>query len=272
MRIASYNILSGGFDQYRKDLKKSRRFNVLKQAIIKLNADFIGLIDTYRWDEIYTNKQIAELFSYKKAYCINLNDDRLRRIGHNNGITVLTNNEVKSVETISLKTRDAIRARMIIDEKGVDVYTVYLDDLSEDARVEQVIALLRQIDMNYPSIIMGDLNALKKEDVSKLKPLIDKFFLVNPELLAGYEDVLKQMMVGTALSKIEGGGFVDATHIMQATAPTKLFPAKLEDPILRLDYAYYRGKVKISNFEVRREEIFDRASDHYPIVFDCLLD
>lgn len=268
MRIASYNILSGGFNNYRDDLKEPERINTLKQAINSLQADFVGLIDTYKWDEIYKNEQIAELFGYKLAYCINLNDDRLRKIGHNNGITVLTNNEVKSFETISLKTRDVIKTRILRDDKELDIYTVYLDDLSEDTRVQQVSALLNQVDKAVPSIIMGDLNTFKTTDLPKLTPMIDKFYEDNPQLHAKYGAVTDGMKSGRALSKLEESGFVDGAQQFDPTAPTHLFPVKIDEPFLRLDYAFSHG-INISNFRVPREDIFDRASDHYPIVFDC---
>lgn len=271
MRIASYNILSGGFNKYYEGIKEPERINLLKQAIQELQAGFVGLIDTYRWDEIYSNDQIAEIFGYKLAYCINLNDDRLRKIGHNNGITVLSNYEVERFETISLKSRDAVKTRLRISGRELDIYTVYLDDLSENARVEQVAELLRQVDANTPSIIMGDLNALKKADLPQFNPLIDKFFRNNPKLLEDYGKVLNEMKSGIALGKIEKHGFKDASRKVEATAPTKLFPAILEEPLLRLDYAFTTGAVEVSSFEVRREELFDLASDHYPIVFDCYL-
>lgn len=269
MRIASYNILSGGFSAYDYALTHPERLSLLKQAISLLNADFVGLIDTFRWDEIFTNEQIADMFGYRSAYCINLNDDRLRKKGHNNGITVLSNVDVESFETVSLTTRDAVRAKLISEGRNIDIFTVYLDDLSEDTRLQQVTELVTQVDLSTPAVLMGDLNALKREDLPYLQPFINRFFRDNPGLATGYKSVLQEMMRGEALDEVEKNGFVDAADTVQATAPTKLFPADIHEPLLRLDYAFYRGDIKITHFAVPRDELFDRASDHYPIVFDC---
>ena len=163
MKIASYNILSGGFNSYGYESSLPERLELLKKAIGIINADFIGLIDTFRWDALYSISQLSELFGYKKAYCINLNDIRLKEKGHNNGITVLTNLPVDQFKTITLETRDAIKTTLQINNNDLDIFTVYLDDLSEDVRVQQTQALLQYVDQTKPTIIMGDLNTLVLE-------------------------------------------------------------------------------------------------------------
>ncbi|MFH2019517.1 MAG: hypothetical protein ABII80_02810 [bacterium] len=211
MRVASHNVLSGGFDSYDEDAKKPKRLELLKEAIKIIDADFIGLIDTFKWDSLYTNSEIAELFGYKSAYCINLEDERLKKIGHNNGITVLTNLEVNIYETINLVTRNAVRASVFIDDILVDIFSVYLDDLSEDTRVIQTNKLLEYMDSKTPTIVMGDLNTLKRADLQLLNPLIDKFFQNNPGLLEGYESVIKDMKRGNVIEILEQHGLKDCS-------------------------------------------------------------
>lgn len=271
MRLASYNVLSGGFDTYDNDAKEPKRLERLKEAIKIIDADFIGLIDTSRWDSLYTNTEIAKLFGYKSAYCINLEDERLKKIGHNNGITMLTNLEVIKYETINLVTRDAVRVSVLIDDILVDIFSVYLDDLSEDTRVIQTNKLLGYIDFKTPTIIMGDLNTLKRADLQILNPLIDKFFKNNPGLLEGYEGFLNDMKRGNVIEILEQHGLKDCSISFSATQPSKIFPAVVEEPVLRVDYAFVSSKLKTYNFRVLRDPLFDQTSDHYPIVFDCSL-
>src|ERR1044071_8673670 len=111
MKIASYNIMSGGFDDYSRNHGTPQRLTLLQTAIKKIDADVIGLIDTFRWDEMYTESDLTTLFGYKYAYCINLNDERLRQIGHNNGLTLLSNVKINP-RTIQLSSRDAIIAQV----------------------------------------------------------------------------------------------------------------------------------------------------------------
>jgi len=268
MRVASYNILSGGFNSYNYHSSSPERLNLLKKAISSINADFIGLIDTFRWNSLYNNKQLAKLFSYKSAYCINLNDSRLKKTGHNNGITVLTNLPVERFETITLETRDAIKTTFRINGNILDIFTVYLDDLSENTRIKQAQALLKYVDQNKPTIIMGDLNTFSLNDIPKVNPLIDKFATDNRQLYKSMLPVLNEMKRGEVIKILKKHGLKDADKSRESTTPTRLFPAKIKKAILRIDYAFHTDKIQIQNFKVLKNPVFDQASDHYPIVFD----
>jgi len=268
MKIASYNILSGGFNSYSYEPSSPERIELLKKAINIINADFIGLIDTFRWDTLYSNSQLTQLFGYKKAYCINLNDNRLKKKGHNNGITVLTNLPVEHFETISLETRDAIRTTLQINSSKLDIFTVYLDDLSEDVRIKQTQALLQYVDHERPTIITGDLNTLSLGDITKVNPLIDKFAANNRQLYESLIPVLNEMKRGEVTKILKEYGLQDADKKGRPTAPSKLFPAKIESAFLRIDYAFHTNKIQILDFKVFKNSVFNQASDHYPIVFD----
>ena len=79
------------------------------------------------------------------------------------------------------------------------------------------------------------------------------------------------MKRGEVISEIKKANFKDTSNQAEMTAPTKLFPTETDAPILRLDYAFYRGNLKIKNFKVSTQNIFNKSSDHYPISFDCSL-
>lgn len=269
MKIASYNILSGGFSSYSYDLVTPERLELLKKAISIIDADFTGLIDTFRWDSLYDNNQIASFFGYRNAYCINLNDSRLKKKGHNNGITVLTNLPVEHFETVNLGTRDAVRTTIRVNNKTVDIFSVYLDDLSEDVRIDQIQSLLKFVEKDKPVIIMGDLNTLDAEDFVREEPLINKFAASNTQLYISMTPVLNEMKRGEVVKILKESGLQDADKSSEPTAPSKLFPAKIEYAILRIDYAFHTNEMQIANFKVMKDGVFDQASDHYPIVFEA---
>jgi len=88
MKIASYNIMSGGFNDYNFNSLKPQRLDLLKKAIKEIDADFIGLIDTFKWKDIFRQQDLKKLFNYKKVFHINMDDVRVdKKIG----LTVLTN-------------------------------------------------------------------------------------------------------------------------------------------------------------------------------------
>lgn len=268
MKIVSYNILSGGFNSYSYKSPAPERLELLKKAIKIINADFVGLIDTFRWKSLYSNDELTQMFGYKKAYSINLNDERLKKTGHDNGITVLTNLAVEGFETISLRSRDAIKASIRINNHKLDIFTVYLDNLSEDTRIAQIKALLRQVNWDNSVIIMGDLNTLNAGEAIKVAPLINKFFAENPRLSENLKPVLEEMKRGEVIKILEKSGLQNADKNGIPTVPGKLFPAKIENAFLRVDHAFHTKNIQISNFNVPRAPIFDQVSDHYPIVFE----
>lgn len=240
----------------------------LEQAIKKLDADIIGLIDTFRWDEIYTETDLKELFGYKYAYCINLNDKRLKQLGHDNGLTILSNIEVKA-HTIRLHTRNAVVARVQGSGLVFNLAVVYLDDISEDARLKQIEALHSLIDFEEPLVLMGDLNSISYSERDRVEAAFGKFVKQNPEIGARIQPVIGDMFRAETTKQLKVWGLQDAGQKQQfATMPTSLFPAKVDESFLRIDYCFYSPSLSVNEFNVPYDEIFQKASDHFPIVFN----
>src|SRR5688500_17551505 len=111
MKFASYNIMSGGFSAYSYERSEPERLPQLQALLSRLNADVVGLVDTFRWDEIYSEEQLRQLFGYQYVACINLNDDRLRKSGHNNGLALFSRVPWQSCVAVRIKTRDALKVQ-----------------------------------------------------------------------------------------------------------------------------------------------------------------
>ena len=266
MKIASYNIMSGGFDGYDTRSQEPQRLSGLQTAIRELDADAIGLVDTFRWDSLFSTEDLRRLFGYAYAFCVNLNDDRLREKGHNNGLTLLSNIPPTDVHTIRIATRDALVAHL---PSGLTLVLAYLDDLSEDTRLAQVTALSPFLDTEEPTIVMGDLNTIKRRDVPDVRVALEGFYAANPDIEDKLGPTIQDMQRGEVIGLLESLGLQDADTTNAATVPTKLFPAKSDRPFLRLDYCLHSPSVAVSNLSVRTEEIFQKTSDHFPIVFDA---
>jgi endonuclease/exonuclease/phosphatase family metal-dependent hydrolase len=265
MKIASYNIMAGGFSDFRYDIPTPERLPKIQEAIRTVDADLIGLIDTFRWDELYTADDLKELFGYEYSYCINLNDDRLRALGHNNGITVLTHISGCSFETVRIFSRDAVKVIVPSEVGDIHVFVIYLDDLSESVRMKQVEVLAKYLDASMKTIIMGDLNTFSPDDFPVLFPRLAKFFQSQPEMEARLKPSLDENKKGEVIPFLEQRGLVDADmKNRETTAVTKL----IGTPLVRVDYALATEDAKINGFKVWKDQIFDEASDHYPISFE----
>ena len=252
--------MSGGFNSYDSAASMPERMDLLVKTIKSIDADFVSLVDTHRWTEVFTVEDLRRLFGYENVYSVKLDDERLKVKGHDNGITVLTRLPVTKFETVRLFSRNAIKTSV----KGIDVFSTYLDDISEDTRLKQVDSLFNLVGHSSPTIITGDLNTIDEFDLSEARGQIEELFIQHPEAKA-MEPVLREMMRGEVTRKIRGKGFVDMGMGKGNTVPSKLFPIKIEEPITRFDYGFCTPDIKVENFKVLRGEVFDKLSDHFPL-------
>ncbi|SDN56948.1 endonuclease/exonuclease/phosphatase family protein [Allokutzneria albata] len=263
MRIAGYNVMSGGFDGYDHETATPRRLPELKAAVAELRADVVGLIDTFRWDEVFTTEELGEHFGYEHVFHVRLGDERLTELGHDNGLTLLSNVELADVRVVRIATRNAIAAR-VLGEEELTIVLVYLDDLSEDVRLAQVRALAEEIDVNEPTIVLGDLNSLKAGEAPDLSGYAES----NPAAAAALAPVVADMRRGEVVALLESLGLRDADPVGLPTIPTRLFPVQLDRALLRLDYCFHSPSVAVRDFAVPDSVTFQKASDHLPVVFD----
>ena len=261
MEILSWNIMSGGFNGYDSTASRPERLELLIKAIKEADVDLVSLVDTHRWNEVFTVNELKEMFGYENAFIVKLDDGRLRVKGHDNGIAILTRLPVKRFETIRLATRNAIKTTM---EGGLELFSVYFDDLSEDTRLKQATILLGLVG-NKMSIIAGDLNTFDRDDLEESKRQIQKLYQQYPQLINGMKPVLDGMARAEVTALLKRRGLTDMGKNAGNTIPSPLFPVRIDVPVLRVDYGFCTPDVKMESFEVLRGGVFDQVSDHCPI-------
>lgn len=270
MRIASYNIMSGGFNAYDYEAPKPERLDLLRDAIAALSAEVIGLVDTFRWDDIFRPEDIRNLFNYKYVYCINLNDMRLKATGHNNGLTLMSNIPM-TCRTIRIETRDAIEAILQFRNRRITLFLIYLDDLSEDIRLVQIKEIIKKArDSPNDVILMGDLNSLKRNELDELEKPLQEFYRDNQATERVLRPVIEDMKKGEVVEALEKAGFKDPGENSYPTVPTKLFPAITSRPFLRLDYCFHSPSLTVRSLPLGDDRMFQMVSDHLPVL--CEID
>lgn len=256
--------MSGGFNGYDYSTQQPPRLELIKQVLAEQQADFVSLIDTFRWDEIYTPQQLCELFGYKQALSVNLNDARLKKLGHNNGITVLSNIENTVFETINLGTRNGILSSVQTPTGLLNVFSLYLDDLAEDSRLKQLEELKRYL-TNTPTLVSGDLNTLSPKDLLENKTRIDSFLKQNPKYFS-LTSLLEDMARTEVISGLTNLGFSDTDSNYYPTFPTKLTSLS-EVPLIRIDF-FLSKDIEVKRCETLYGDLYDKASDHYPLLLE----
>ncbi len=262
IRILTWNILSGGFTKYGSDETRPPRLPALADVIRRLEPDVACLIDTYRWADMFSPNDLQQLFNFPFAYTAKLDDERLKILGHDNGITVLSHIPSTSAHTIRIATRNALAVRT----PGLDIFPTYLDDTSEDTRKAQLTVLLREVHKNIPTVITGDFNTFDKSDLAKTSEALEKMRQAYPTAQAKMEHSLNEMKRGEVTRMLTNAGFIDQGKGRGNTMPAGLFPLKLATPIARIDYTFGNKSVKLKNFQVLTGEPYANLSDHYPIL------
>lgn len=165
-------------------------------------------------------------------------------------------------------TSSALRATLDCDGREVHVDVVHPSPaITEAERVAAFAPLLATLQRPY--LMIGDLNALSDEDpydhatvVSQLTGHVDQ-----PAALAAR--MLDRQLVAT----VRAHGLHDvAPPGRRHTLPTRLpRPHATQGARLRLDYIFTSDDFRAERVEVIENEATDRASDHYPLVADLVL-
>lgn len=262
MRIGSFNIRSGGFETYEDGVALPPRLPAIRDAVRSVEADIIGLVDTFRWAELFRPEEAAQMFGYRQAYLIDMDDSRVdSRIG-----LVFLSNLPLAFETIRLWNRDCIKARAPESSPPLVLYLVYLDDLDEDVRLRQVRSLLTDA-QKHPGeavVVMGDLNSLRQEDIPLPLRLLKRVLgLVPRRALPTIGRGIYHLLRGEVASLLRAEGFEDADQAPRH-APTVGLPiGKL--PWIRVklpvDQIWSRPGI-VSGFRIWPEQ---GGSDHFPV-------
>jgi len=266
INLMGWNVRAGGFHAYDPALTTPERGEALRVCIEEQHAsgvDTVCLCDAYRWDEVYGDDAgIARHLGYASARFVRLNDARLNENnGEGVGIALATERGIQQTKELDLATRKGLGVVLDIGRYGLQVAVVYLDDLRESTRLEQVRALPAALEKNVPTIVIGDFNALRPS-VHDVGPSVRAGDIATRALA---RLLPKRTLLGRTVAEInqrevvpliESFGFIDADgRRKRPTAPAFL-------PILGIDLAFHTPDVQIDDFRVLP---IRRASDHRPL-------
>jgi endonuclease/exonuclease/phosphatase family metal-dependent hydrolase len=277
MRMASWNVQSGGFYSYDPTAPTPPREEEIVRVVDHLhhteNCSSLLLTDTYRWDELYgSDLEIAQHLGYKTARYVALDDERLtQNYGPGVGITFATDEELISSEAITAYNRNALIATIESEDGAMQVVGSYFDDLDENTRLHQFKALAAYLTDDKPIIMTGDFNALRphikgvRAKVGDLvfRSLVSAISLLRPksELSLATSSMNRRELIPT----IESMGYSDADKLK--ASPTK-YANGIPFPLISLDYAFSNEAARIKNFRLLNTGVLQKASDHIPIIFD----
>jgi endonuclease/exonuclease/phosphatase family metal-dependent hydrolase len=260
MKIATYNIASGGFSSYNSPAQLPERLSLLKKAVATIDADVIGLTDTFRWRDIFTAADLQANFGYPHTYHIDMEDTRVNKLI---GVAILSRYALHDIATIRLHNRNCIGASIAepVTGKMVDFFVAYLDDISEATRVQQVQALVEAIRPNRPSVVMGDLNAIWPKHILAVRQKFEQFVASHPDFAKqpGYSEyvvpVIKQFYQASALPLLQRHGLQEGTSDLLSTALTQLHTYGMPEAIFPVDHILVKD-CKATDYRTYSDQLF----------------
>lgn len=266
MRVATYNVMSGGFGDYTSSDLVPERLGLLQQAVKKIDADLIGLVDTFRWKELYSETDLSSWFGYPYVQHIDMNDTRVdKRIG----LAILSREPIAEWHVVRAYNRNALQAMLMIDSVQTNVFLAYLDDLSEDTRLKEAAAIMEAAG-SAAAVVMGDLNALTPVNVDGVRLEVAKYLGGSPgdQNVSILQPVVNEFLRAQVLPLFEKSGFNVYSNVSAPTALTSLHPLQMS-PVFPIDYIIPRG-LQVKSTQVLKDPLFELASDHYPLVAQIL--
>ena len=272
LNMMEWNVKAGGFDSNDPERNSPERQQdilgvvTLEHTVGAMRAAVFS--DASRWDTVYGgNLGIASHFGFQAARFTRLEDDRLTGAnGEGSGIAMLTDETIAHSDALDLGNRQGMGTVLDVGRHGLQIAGVYLDDLDEDLRKQQVKAMIAGLEADVPTVLTGDFNSLR----SNLNgaSVITKFGDMAVRVAA--RAVPRRLALGQSIAgmnrrevidDIVAAGFSDADRLCRPTAPVYL-------PGFGIDYAFSKATpssgLEITDFSVHSAR---KASDHRYITF-----
>lgn len=250
MKVMTYNLLNGAVE-------------TVDDVISVVNAgnpDFLTLNEVNGFDE--NNSERLHDFAARTNfphYHLALSGE------HDYHVAVFSRTPFKELREIKPLARAGILAVVDSEIGEVAVIGTHLTPYTEALRLPEIDLLIEQQKPYENKILMGDLNSLSFIDgydekmTEKFNEMQEKKFTADGKLCFD------------AMKKFEESGYVDPAVILgknkERTAPTDVNEHNAHSD-MRLDYILVSASLedKVSEYRVIRNELTDKASDHYPVV------
>ena len=251
MRIMTYNILDGAVD----------RINAVIAVVNKASPDVLIINEANDFDA--NNYELLHSF----ADSVGLPNYYLEKNGDEWVYPVVIFSKYPFIDVKVLKpvARGIISATLKYHDELITIVALHLSPFSEDDRLSEVMLLLETIRRARRLVVIGDFNSLSGQDLftdeqvkTLPKSFRDKFTRQGIPRYDVYEFFAKAGLTDVALK------FDDLTN----TIPSHL--GEVAHPPVRLDRALVSSMLapRVTKYEVIKNRITSKASDHFPVVID----
>jgi exodeoxyribonuclease-3 len=250
MKLMTYNVLDGG----------AAGLDLVVDVIKQESPDYLTVneANTFANNDYAILKEVAEKTGFPH-YELALSGE------YDYHVAVLSKYPFKKVHKLTPLMRACIVAVIETELGEISVASLHLTPYSEDLRHPEIDLITNFQKQHEKRIFMGDMNSLSRYDgynegmIKNFNDIQIKKFTTNGKLRFD------------AIDKILSVGYFDAAYEVgknnEHTVPT---PANKDNAHsdMRLDYIFISGSLlpRLIDYEVVKNGITDKASDHYPVI------
>lgn len=250
MKFLTYNILNGG----------KAGIQLIKAVIAKENPDYVTISEanTFAKSKSKLLKEIASDLKYP-YYEVALSGE------YNYHVAVLSRLKFKKVLQIKPLMRAGIITIVDSPIGELSIISTHLTPYTEDLRLPEVDLIVKTQKPYQNKILMGDMNSLSRYDGYK-EEMIKSF---NEMQLKKFTTAGRLRF--DAVGKLELNGYNDTALLFKKnkeyTVPTSLNEYQAHSN-MRLDYIFVSKSLieNVKDYSVVKNNLTDKASDHYPVV------
>lgn len=252
MKVMTYNILDGAVDTLQE----------IVEVVKKESPDYLTLNEANTFAS--GDNKILKVFAQETNFPyfdIALSGE------YDYHVAVLSKYPFKSVNKLQPLARACLITLIDSPLGELSIASLHLTPYSEDLRHPE-IDLILDFQKEYPNkILMGDMNSLSKNDG------------YDERIIADFNKTQIKKFTGNgklrfdAIDKILSTGYQDSAVLLgknkETTVPT---PSNNDSSHaqMRLDYIFLSNSLSthLSSYEVIKNELTNKASDHYPVVIE----
>ena len=248
----TYNILDGG----------DERLKMIAEIIKNENPDFVTINEANGFDLNNQGKlkELSELTGLLN-YHLALSGE------YDYHVAILSKYAFKSVKEVHPLTRAGIISVFDTNIGELAIVSTHLSPTSENSRITEINLILKRVQTYQNKVIMGDLNSLSSKD-GYSKNIVNKFNTSQIKKFTNGGEL--QFEVTNIIAK---SNFIDSCIVFGQQQNTTVPTSSNQDQShskMRLDYIFVSESLKnnLSSYKVVKNELTEKASDHYPIIVE----
>lgn len=261
VRVMTYNVYQGGGD----------RFSYIKELISKVKPDVLAIQEACDWDQSGRFLEVLDLLGFDRDNCWYLKSNARSTSGRIYDMAFFSKYPIETKEYFN--NQDKVWhslgfAVLNIENARIGLVMAHLSPKSEDWRlveVNQINQILKE-NINLPLLLLGDLNSLSDQDpYDSLQEKLQKEEIIKFGVPPRFEVV----------NKFINAGWIDKLpDLYYPQNPLQITVSEQADDKdhldLRLDYIMINKVLvkSILKYQIIRDKIALKASDHYPVAVD----